>query len=236
MRQIITGVVIVFKMMTLAVALATMVTTTKASADVLYESGALGPTGVPFTDLVGGIVPGTNINAFVFPGVRFELNEPAITTQIGGHFVAPISGTFFGAIIALEDENDFPDSIDLTSPDVVGSTLLTLPILSDEVFGDLSLSLDPGWYALVFGSGLFGAGSYGGAVRDGLDIGDPSYIAFDPNLDWFNLNIFQTFFDNHRFVVKGSIVPEPNTLCLTVLIVSSTFLYGQTRFRSMFHQ
>ena len=187
-------------------------------AAILFGSGTLGPTGVSFDDL-GGVVPGTNIQNVIFAGVRFELTQPVITTEIGGHFVAPVVGTFFGAIIALNDANDFPDSEDLSSTDVLGNTLLTFPVLSDEVYGDLNLSLDPGWYALVFGSGLFGATTNGGAVRNGLDIGDPSYIAFGPNLKWFNLDIFQNPFDNHRFVINGNFVPDPSTLSLLLLIV-----------------
>lgn len=189
------------------------------SAATLFESGTLGPTGVTWSELSSQTVPGTNISSFAFNGVRFRLNEPVITTRIGGHFVAPTDGTFFGAIVALDDERDFPDSGHLSSPDVLGHTLLTFPTSSAEVFGDLSLSLGPGWYALVYGSGLFGATADGGAVRNGTDIGDPSYIAHGLNLNWFNLDIFGTFFDNHRFVIEGTIVPEPSSLCATLFLL-----------------
>lgn len=191
----------------------------KSSADVLFESGTLGPTGVSWSDLASGTVPGSSINAFFFPGVRFHLNERVITTQVGGHFAAPFSGTFFGAIVELESQADFPDSINLSTSDVHGATVLMFPTPSAEVFGDLTLSLDPGWYALVFGSGLFGTNGSGGAVRNGMDIEDPSYIAFDPNLDWFDLDIFQTPSDNRRFLVEGYIVPEPNALNMVLLLL-----------------
>lgn len=202
----------------LALAIASIVAASHASAATIFESGTLGTTGILYSEL-GSTVPGTNVNTFVFAGVRFELNKPAITTEIGGHFVAPMSGTFFGAIIALDGSNDFPDSNDLTSSDVLGKTILAFPSSSAEVFGDLSLSLDPGWYALVFGSGLFGANGSGGAVRNGMDFGDPSYIGYGLNLEWFNLDIFQNPFDNHRFVVTGTIVPEPNTFTAILLLL-----------------
>ncbi len=185
---------------------------TQVNADILFESGTLGPTGVTWSDLSSQTVPGTNISSFAFNGVRFRLNQPVITTEIGGHFVAPTTGTFFGAIIALDDENDFPNSGDLSTSDVLGATLLTFPVSSAEVFGQLPLSLDSGWYALVFGSGLFGATADGGAVRNGVDIEDPAYIAFQPPR-WSNLT---SLFDNHRFVVKGTVVPEPSTIALVV--------------------
>ena len=192
-------------------------------AAILFESGTLGPTGI---NLSYGEAPGTFVKDSVFVGVRFEIGQRAQTTHVGGHFAAVDGGgfgnggTFFGALIKLNGEDDFPDSDNLSTPDVLGATVLTFPIFSDEVFGELAVQLDSGWYALVFGSHLFGATGHGGAVRNGLDIGDPSYIGFGPNLDWFNLDIFQTFFDNHRFVVKGISVPEPSMggLCLLLFV------------------
>lgn len=192
---------------------------TMAGAEVLFESGTLGPTGVIWGDLENQVVPGTNISTFAYNGVRFELTQPAHTAEIGGHFVAKASGTFFGALVALDDEVDFPDSGDLSTPDVLGYTLLTFPTSSAEVFGQLERKLDPGWYAIVFGGGLFGATANGGAVRNGIDIGRPSYIAHGLNLNWYNLNIFGAFFDNHRFVIKGAFVPEPSTVWTVYLLL-----------------
>jgi hypothetical protein len=192
------------------------------SAETIFESGTLGPTGVTLADLSSQTVPGTNISTFAYNGVRFQLNQPVVTTEIGGHFLGRTSGSFFGAIITLDDENDFPNSGDLSTPDVLGSTLLNFPITSAEVFGDVALSLDPGWYALVFGSGLFGGTANGGAVRNGMDIGSPSYIAYQPlsPFGWVSI----TSFPNHRFVVHGTIVPEPNAICLIAIGLCSGFI------------
>ncbi len=188
-----------------------------ATAEIIFESGTLGPTGVPFSDLTGGVVPGTNIKDVVFTGVRFKLKQPALVSQIGGHFVSTVPRTFFGAIVALDDASDFPDSEGLSTPDVVGTTTLTFPVPSDEVFGDLEVRLDPGWYALVFGSGLFGTLGNGAAPRNNPDIGDPTYIGFQPGAGWFNLAGLPTMFTNHRFVIKGRIVPEPTTFGIMVV-------------------
>ncbi len=202
-------------------------------ADVLFESGTLGPTGVSWSDLANQSVPGTNISAFAYNGVRFELTEPALTTEIGGHFVAATSGTFFGAIVKLDDQNDFPDSGNLSSPDVLGHALLAFPTSSAEVFGGVELSLDPGWYALMFGSGLFGATTNGGAVRNGTDIGDPSYIAFHPNsgVTWIDVS---AEFNNGRFILKGLSVPEPSISAAMIIFAMHIFLSraALTAFRS----
>lgn len=198
--------------------------TSISNAEVLFESGTLGPTGVSFADL-GGTVPGTNVNPFVFTGVRFELTQPIVTSQVGGHFVERFSGTFFGAIVALDDAIDSPDSGNLSTPDVLGATTLTFPDPSAEVSGDLALSLDPGWYALVFGSGLFGTNGQGGAVRNGMDIGSPTYIAFQPNsgFGWVSISTFP----NHRFVIEGVVVPEPTIAFLASTASMALLFFGR---------
>ena len=147
--------------------------------------------------------------------MRFQLDQPVITEQIGGHFVSGSSGTFFGAIVELEDGNDTPDSFDFSTSDFLGATILTFPVPSDEVFGNLTLSLNPGWFALVFGSGLFGTNGDGGAVRNGTDIGTPSYIVAQP-FSGVSVWVDSTSdLPNHRFVVNGQIVPEAATIALS---------------------
>jgi hypothetical protein len=182
-----------------------------ASAEIIYESGSLGPTGIP-----QGVVDAANVNGFVFNGVRFNLTSPVVTSQVGGHFVGSVgtTDTLFGAIVKLVDENDFPDSRDLSTPDVLGSTTLAFPEPSAEVFGNLSLALDPGWYALVFGSGLFGATGDGAMPLNNPDIGNPTYIGLQPGgvSGWGDL--LNPIFQNYRFVVRGEIVPETSSIAL----------------------
>ena len=202
-----------FRKLMVAVALAAA--TSVASAETIFESGTLGQTGIPLSDVTDQTIPGTNVNASVFSGVRFQLGQPAVTTQVGGHFVAGGSGTFFGAIVELDNESDFPDSEDFSTPDFLGSTLLTFPVPSDEVFGNLALTLDPGWYALVFGSGLFGATASGVTVRNGIDIGDPTYIGLQPGSVFGWVNRLASV--NRRYVVKGQIVPEVSSFALAAL-------------------
>ena len=116
---------------------------------------------------------------------------------------------------------------DLSTNDVLANTMLTFPESSAEVRGDLRLTLQPGWYALVFGSGLFGASGRGAAVRNNLDINNPSYIISQqviPGDGWINLEVFPIEPEgNLRFVVEGAIIPEPSTqilLGMTLSIVS----------------
>ena len=177
-----------------------------ATAATIFESATLGPTGIP-----QGSVPATNVNTHVYTGVRFQLTQPVLTTKIGGHFVDRQNGNFFGAIVALDDEDDFPDSGDLSTADVLGHTELTFPVPSAEVFGDINLALEPGWYALVFGSGLFGASGDGAAPSNNLGIGAPDFIGYQTGFGWGSR------LAGRRFAIKGTIVPEPTMLILVIL-------------------
>ena len=196
-------------------------------AGTIFQSGTLGPTNIPRIDVGTQVIPGINIRKAVFNGVRFKLTQPAITTRIGGHFVGPFSNedTFFGAIVSLDGKDDFPNSSNLASSDVLGTTLLSFPEPSNEVFGNLELSLQPGWFAVVFGSGLFGATGNGAAVRNSIDLDSPSYINWQPNTPddgWSNLDQFATGNSGDlRFVVEGTIIPEPSTL---TLLLCCTFI------------
>ena len=196
-----------------------LATWTDAKAEtILFESGALGPTGVTWQEGLDGEVQGSSVSDQVFSGVRFELTQPILTTEIGGHFFSPNGGEFFGAIVALDDENDFPNSEDLSTSDVLGVTSLVFPVDSAEAFGDINLSLDPGWYALAYGSGLFGVDGEGGMVLNNPDIGNPTYLARQLSPGWFNLSDLSDAKDfvDFRFVIKGTIIPEPASVSLVV--------------------
>ena len=181
----------------------------------IFESSTLGPTG-----LSRGDTPAANVSSVVFSGVIFQLTAPVVTTRVGGHFVdwPETTDSLFGAIVKLDDQDDMPDSGDLSTPDVLGSTVIGFPEPSSEVFGSLNVALDPGWYALVFCSGLFEAVGEGAMPLNNTDIGNPTYIAFQPSHGWFNLSVLSDAFNfvDFRFVVHGYVVPESST---TVMII-----------------
>jgi hypothetical protein len=200
------------------------------SADTLYESASLGTTGLDYSS---GSLPviGHVISPLVYTGVVFELPSPAVTTRVGGHFVRreTFDSDFFGAIVKLTGPDDLPDSYDFSTPDVLGTSYLSFPTTSDEVFGDLSLSLEEGWYALVFASGYLGTSGQGALVVTGTDYGSPRYIArvyeSNPNLSqWFYSS---NTFDGQRFLVEGRFVPEPISAAL--VLTGTLFIAGSRR-------
>ncbi|QDT69838.1 hypothetical protein MalM25_27800 [Planctomycetes bacterium MalM25] len=204
----------------------------QASGDeVLYQSAILGPTGITAEELTTQAVPGTNVGRFDFIGARFELMQPVVTNRIGGHLVSlGPAGEFFGALVALAGPDDFPDSSDLSTPDVLGDTLVAIADPSDEVFGEIELALDPGWYGVVFGSGLFGATGRGGAVRNNTDLPAGGLIGWSASSSgdgWFDLvpGIAPT---QQYIVVRGFPIPEPTSLVVAALPL--LIIYGMTAF------
>src|SRR5438552_14484339 len=126
-------------------------TAANARAVVVYESAEMGPI---------GRLSGAQVSSDTFIGVRFQVFAPLTADRMGGHFgsvVAPTS-TLFGALVQLSSPIDFPDSNDLSTPDVLRTTVLTASYGSNEVYEKFTpISLNAGWYAIVFGSGKFGA-------------------------------------------------------------------------------
>jgi hypothetical protein len=173
----------------------------RSGAAPIYESATLGSIGQS-----SGLI----VDAGQFLGVRFEVTATVQTGSIGGHFYdSGFPGGFFAAIVTLTGPADFPDSSDLSTSDVLGSTLLLPPprFLSDDVFADLELTLTPGWYAMIFGSDLFGATGRGAAPSSNTDIGSPSYFYRKDTGGYVD-----GLLSDLRFVLNP--VPEPSSALL----------------------
>jgi hypothetical protein len=172
----------------------------------LFETAEMGPVGF------GG---GFSVGFSQSIGARFEVSSSTVTTEIGGHFRGLSADSFFGAIVRLSGPLDVPDSIDLTTPDLLASVLF-FPDTdgpSAELSQPLVTVLDPGWYALIFGGDSLGASSTGTTLMPGgnLQIGDPSYITRNlgnSQLGWFEPNNLSGV---RMFV---NVIPEPSTATL----------------------
>lgn len=108
-------------------------------AATICESASQGQTGISTLDLRKGVPQGVSIPPSIFTSVRFQSGEPVHISHVRGHLVLTTidggDGSGSGAIVALEGESDFHDSFDLSSPDKLGSTLGSLPLVSAEVQG-----------------------------------------------------------------------------------------------------
>jgi hypothetical protein len=155
---------------------------------------------------------------------RFQISATTALESVGGVFVnsGAADVIVFGAVISLSGPSDLPDSIDLTTADVVGTTLVSLPgstYLASEFSAMINLQLAPGWYAIGFGTGAFGASSVSGGSAPGMKahVND-----LDPTQEMFLVNqstgqvwpqssliarLFGTFKDNEivRIGFEGAI-------------------------------
>ncbi len=152
----------------------------------------------------------TIVNDAFWQSHRFEVVGTSTTiADVGGYFrnTDPASATLFAAITALTSDSDYPDSNDLSTTDVVASTTFLVPgnLSGGDVMTPFSATLDPGWYALSFGTGAFGAPSAGSGTTDGIgmivlsnDLA-PSQFPFSiqPGIRFNNTNAAT------RFVVTG---------------------------------
>jgi hypothetical protein len=185
-------------------------------ADVIAESA---------TPLISGpwhsSISGVQTNSGYFSGFDFHVASAVQVTSIGGDFgIGYPTGNneIFGAIVSVSGLYAAPASSDLSSG-VLGETLITLPsnFTTANVSGNLALDLSPGYYAVLFGSGLFGAtGSatavyfQDGALANSAVPGVFTYVLRQSD----GAQIFQ--FPGSRYFVDGTpgggaAVPEPAT-------------------------
>ena len=182
-------------------------TNAPATSSFLFQSATLGDS------QSGGI----SIIPEQIIGVRFQLGTAVQIEQIGGAFGGESGGNrqLVGALVSLSSLSDFPDSRNLSTPDVLMHVNF-IPHLNstEEITVPITpITLSPGTYALVFTSGLFGASGTGYASWSNNDLGSPSYFSrTDPDSFWQN----STFNGTRMFVIGA--VPEPGSLTLMAML------------------
>ncbi len=147
---------------------------------------------------------GTNANSR-FMGASFSLTGLTDITSIGLGLGRYSSGSIFAAIIPLAAPGAYPSvaPADLASI-ALGEIVFSVPAVTTDLTEAFSLRLGAGDYAIVFGSGLFGAHGYG-AITSGNDtIGTPLLFQSLYGPDWLS-----QYPDGIRMVVTGTPVPEP---------------------------
>ena len=212
------------------------VTPLTATAVPIYQS-ADGPLGDP-------LGPASAIVQDQSLGVKFHVSKPVVARSIGGYFQPYQTDPFvvpsdiLGAVVRLHGPHDFPNSFDLTTPDVLATTEIHVSAVAGDYAGNLfkPLRLTGGWYALVFAA--TGVRDEDNAVmpRVYTDVGDPLYFngttiglagdAFEYHDDAVgDLNGARIFLEtdpaslllgpsNPLPTGAASTVPEPSTLVL----------------------
>jgi hypothetical protein len=177
--------------------------------------------------------PGLVLGNRQMAGMRFQLSSGAIIDGIGGNInviAGNGDGRIFGALVRLSDINDYPDSVDLSTPDVLTAVAFSAgPFVTDVAVPIGPLTVGPGTYGLVLGSDLFGAsgvGSMSGANLDFLSSSTFFYNAFD--------NVWSPYGPGGglRFTVYGRPVPELSTVYLALLSTVMLYFRGWQRRKS----
>lgn len=185
------------------------------NAAIVHESALLGETG-----LAPGSFDGSALADFQFLGSRFTIGTTTQVTAIGGHILGFDQGQFggvstlFGAIVPLPAANAFPSFSpgELESNAIAATVFTPDPLnVTVDLLTPLSTTLSPGDYALIFGAGLFGAGTIQGAMPDNnTDLPGSSYFFCTPcgvGDSWLE-DESTPYPANLRFVVEGTHVSE----------------------------
>ncbi|QFS51103.1 hypothetical protein [Nostoc sphaeroides] len=193
-------------------------------------------------------LPGISIVPDQFLGWRFQVDNAIQVEDIGGHFTGGFTSNIFGTIVSLSSPNAFPQENPL-SLEKISLASTTFSVINNNDINDtsvvfltpLSITLKPGNYALIFGTGLFGAvGTDAMPVpRNQTILPNTSFFfggVADSNslFSWKELPSPQVRGDDGDpyFLIKGNIVssiPEPSSidslLILGFLGVSSALLH-----------
>jgi hypothetical protein len=134
---------------------------------------------------------GTIADAGFFSGIGFQVERTTHISQVGGYMSG--NGMLFAAIVQTSSLFAVPSPPDLSGSNVLGTALIQLSSFDGaDVAADLDVTLEPGTYALVFGSGKFGAVGGDGFLRD-------NHI---PNGTWSEYSIRQS--DGLRIFQAGT--------------------------------
>lgn len=183
-----------------ATAVATLALASAAHADTpFYQSASFVDESVSGGDFL--------IDSTRYLGAIFTVSQAEAVSAIGGNFTLNGDGNpIFGAIVKLAPGAALPADV---AANAVAETTFT-PAGGDQSVA-LNTVLQPGQYAVVFGSGLFGTHGYSGLVSGQAAIGTPSFVQY--NGSPLAAGAFTD--DTLRVTVNAvSAVPEPASVLL----------------------
>lgn len=175
-------------------------------AGVIHESASLGDTGQ-----LSGYSLGSQ-----YLGSRFSIDRPVIVQAVGGHIYGEhrsSGGALFLAIVSLNSVDALPSGMPFNET-TMAMTLFSPPNPSEDILIPMSVRLDLGYYALVFGGEQFGASGEGALPFNNIDRpGQASYFRWDAQEQFWR----DSAQGGQRFVVIGTVVPAPGAFLLASL-------------------
>lgn len=100
---------------------------------------------------------GQSASSDFYAAINFQITETVTTGRIGGHIRNYGDGTpVFGALFRIDAEFDRVTLADFNGKRLLGVTRIQPPDVFADASGNLRVTLEPGWYAMVLGAGRFG--------------------------------------------------------------------------------
>lgn len=170
---------------------------------------------------------GIAVNVDQWLGARFELDQTYRITDIGGHVKSSSSPEDFGfadrsvfaAIVPVEDSTGFPSDTNLSEArfaivfEAPYNDFGPYPYQVPDTVIETDFVLEAGNYALMFGSGLFGATGGGWMPMRSSMMYLPWYFGTFGVPEFKNIEREQLV----RFFVHGEAIPAPGALLLVTL-------------------
>ena len=181
-------------------------------SDVIYESALLGPTGINGGSAIGN----TTTNQWML-GSRFFLSTETQITAVGGHIgnMSLKDGQFnpdariYVAIVPLQSKAALPSFLpsELEAHALAAKTFIPGNTLASSINLSIaiSISLQPGYYGLIFGTGLWGTTGSAAMPTNNSLLPGASFFLGTTN-DFWNPIYADTL--GMRFFVKGILMPK----------------------------
>lgn len=145
-------------------------------------------------------------------GAAFTLGSTEQITSVGAQFGGFPGGTIFAAIVPLASQTSLPSflSSDIAA-NAIADVVFSVPMaVAIDYSVPLNVTLSAGSYAVIFGSGAFGAEGFAGLGYLNDVVGSPNWMStlFD---DTWSADLF----DGVRITLTAA--PEPSTWAMLII-------------------
>jgi hypothetical protein len=163
------------------------------------------------------------IASIQFIGTCLYLEESIHVQSIGASvFGASDDTTLFMALISMDSSSSLPSGNPFTEDEVLAHTTLNIGTELNDYWAAMDISLAPGYYGLVIGSGLYGTTGAGAMPNNNYD------HLFSEYFSWTSVSPYNPYDpipladdgawysggDGYRFLMEGDVIPEPSSILL----------------------
>jgi hypothetical protein len=147
-----------------------------------------------------------------FVGAAFTLGGTEQITSIGAQFGGFPSGSIFAAIVPLASQTSLPSFLasDIAA-NAIADVVFSVPMaVAIDYSVPLNVTLSAGSYAVVFGSGAFGANGFAGLGEENNAVGSTNWMSTLFDNTWSEDSL-----DGVRITLTAA--PEPSTWAMLII-------------------